>query len=142
MVEYRKISIKKELADVVEEFIDRNPHFGFRSIAEFVEDVLRKRAESLGIIVALMPRFMHHNVHDDHVTIIDNQLHREVEVYFQDKPFCEFCEEHNCEHISFALTIPKVVKALKERGWKMRNGVSDYPNPKVPKKGIESKGKE
>ena len=52
MVEYRKISLKKELCDEVEEFIREHPEFGYRSIAEFVEDAIRRRAEELGILTS------------------------------------------------------------------------------------------
>ena len=47
MVEYRKISIKKELADAVEKLIEANREYGYRSIAAFLEDSARHRIEQL-----------------------------------------------------------------------------------------------
>jgi len=48
MVEYRKISIKKELADVIERFVKANSGYGYRSIAAFLEDSARRRMEEIG----------------------------------------------------------------------------------------------
>lgn len=48
LVEYRKISIKKELADAIEKLIKANPEHGFRSIASFLEDAARHRIEECG----------------------------------------------------------------------------------------------
>ena len=50
MVEYRKISIKKELADAIERFVKANPEYGYRSIAAFLEDSARRRMEEIGNI--------------------------------------------------------------------------------------------
>jgi len=44
---YRNVSVKRELADYVEKFIKGNPHLGYRSIAQFMEDSTRKRLEAL-----------------------------------------------------------------------------------------------
>ena len=44
---FRRISLKKELVDYVEEFIHDHPELGYRSIAQFVEDSMRRRAEEL-----------------------------------------------------------------------------------------------
>jgi len=47
MASYRNVSVKRELADYVEKFIKGNPHLGYRSIAQFMEDSTRKRLEAL-----------------------------------------------------------------------------------------------
>jgi len=47
MVEYRKISIKRELADAIERFIKTNPEYEYRSMAPFLEDRARRRLEEL-----------------------------------------------------------------------------------------------
>jgi len=124
MAEYRRISLKKELVDAVESFIQRHADFGYRSIAEFVEDAMRKRAEALGIVSAISkPRFTHLNILEDHVTLLDNDLDRIAEIYFQHgKSYCNLCEEHDCEHTRFALSLPKVVTTLGERGWVIEDG--------------------
>lgn len=67
-------------------------------------------------------RFSHINVFDDHATIYDNLRKEIVNVYFKEKPYCEKCEAEECEHIKYALTLPKVVEPLREKGWTIING--------------------
>ena len=68
-------------------------------------------------------RFEHFNVYEDHVTIWDKLEERLVDVYFQrGKAYCQYCDAHECEHTRFALSIPKVVKALREKGWIIEDG--------------------
>ena len=69
-----------------------------------------------------LPRFRHYNVYDDHATIYDNLKKRIVDVYFRNGSYCELCEETDCEHTRFALTLPKVVEPLQEKGWVIRDG--------------------
>jgi hypothetical protein len=33
------------------------------------------------------------------------------------KAYCDLYEEFDCEYIRFALSLPKVVEPLKEKGW-------------------------
>lgn len=47
---YRRVSLKKELVDTIEKFIKKHPEFGYRSIAQFVEDAIRERAEKIRIL--------------------------------------------------------------------------------------------
>ena len=49
---HRRISLKKELIDRVEKFIEENPDHGYRSIAQFVEDAIRHRAEEIGVYLS------------------------------------------------------------------------------------------
>jgi len=126
-LKYRKISIKKGIADAVEEFVQNNPRFGYRSMAEFAEDAIRKRAEALGIISTISgPRFIHFNVYEDRVSIIDNEQPEGkswVDVYLQNgKAWCDLCEKHDCDHTRFALGLPKVVDALTAKGWAVEDG--------------------
>ena len=44
---FRGISLKKELVDAVEKFIDDNPDAGYKNIAEFIADAVRRRREDL-----------------------------------------------------------------------------------------------
>jgi len=46
---FRNLSLKKEFCDNIENWIKRNPQYGYRSIAQFIEDSARKRAENLGV---------------------------------------------------------------------------------------------
>ena len=47
---YRRVSLKKELVDAIEVFIHENKEYGYRSIANFVEDAIRRRSEQLKVI--------------------------------------------------------------------------------------------
>jgi len=124
-MEYRKISLKKELCDEIEKFIRKHPEYGFRSIAEFVEDAIRRRAFEMGILREdLAPRFEHFNIYpeENRVTLWDRKLKRLVDVIFGPKPpyvICEVCGRNDCEHVHFVLHIPKVVQLLRDRGWKI-----------------------
>ncbi len=46
---YTKVSIKRELLEYIEIFIKQNPELGYRSLAQFVEDAIRRRADELHI---------------------------------------------------------------------------------------------
>jgi hypothetical protein len=48
-MKFRNLSLKKEFCDNIENWIKRNPQYGYRSIAQFIEDAARKRAENLGV---------------------------------------------------------------------------------------------
>ncbi len=67
-------------------------------------------------------RFSHVNVYDDHATIYDNLRKEMVNVYFKTDPYCEKCEASDCEHVRYALTLPKVVDPLREKGWIIKEG--------------------
>ncbi|NIO20998.1 MAG: hypothetical protein GTN76_09720 [Candidatus Aenigmarchaeota archaeon] len=66
------------------------------------------------------PRFEHVNTYDNHVKILDNQMNRIAEVYFKtnDKSWCSLCNSHDCVHIEYAWTLPKIAKILREHGFK------------------------
>ena len=67
-------------------------------------------------------RFKHVNTYEDHATIFDNLRNEFVNVYFQEEPYCEKCEKKDCEHIQYALTLPKIIEPLREKGWIIANG--------------------
>jgi len=50
---FRGVSLMKELVDAVEKFIEENPNAGYKNIAEFVADAVRRRKENLMEIYAL-----------------------------------------------------------------------------------------
>lgn len=79
--------------------------------------------EKYDVEIDLAPRFEHFNFYEDHVTIWDRKEKRLVDVYFRNRRvYCEFCKEFDCEHISFALSLPKVVKPLRDIGWIIKDG--------------------
>lgn len=49
MAKHRRISLNTNLINKIEKFIHDNPDYGYRSIASFVEDAARRRAEQVGI---------------------------------------------------------------------------------------------
>jgi metal-responsive CopG/Arc/MetJ family transcriptional regulator len=53
---FRGISLKKELVDDVEKFIKEYPEVGYKNIAEFVSDAVRRRKEQLIQTYAVKPQ--------------------------------------------------------------------------------------
>jgi hypothetical protein len=43
--------------------------------------------------------------------------------------YCSLCEGPECDHTRFALSIPKVIETLKEKGWKIESGKIIYVPP-------------
>jgi len=44
---FRGVSLKKELVDAVEKFIQDHPDAGYKNISEFVHDAVRRRREEI-----------------------------------------------------------------------------------------------
>ena len=120
---FRNLSMKKEFADSLEEFINENPQHGYRSIAQFLEDAGRRRREELKATEAEEPRFKKLNADENGVKIWDNKLHKNADVYFKpDGIRCILDESRSCEHVYFALTLPEVreiVRSKRKEGWKL-----------------------
>jgi hypothetical protein len=132
---YGKPSIDKNLYDIIQQFIEEYPDYGYGSVNNFIEDAIRRRAEELRIF-ELTPRFSHFNVYENRITILDKKLGfddekgkrhpKMIDVYF--KPvgefneyvlWCEYCGREDCEHVKYALTIhEKFEKQIKAKGWK------------------------
>ena len=53
---FRGISIKKELIDAIEQLIETHPNAGYKNIAEFVTDAIRRRKEQLMKIYGEVPQ--------------------------------------------------------------------------------------
>ena len=53
---YRGVTLQRELIDKVEQYIEDYPEQGYKSIADFVTDAVRRRAEELNVF-KLTPRF-------------------------------------------------------------------------------------
>jgi hypothetical protein len=120
--EYAKVSLKRELMDRVEQFIQDYPERGFRSLAQFVEDAVREKAEQLNIY-ALTPRFRHFNLDEQGVKIQDREIQQTIDINFTPNGIhCTYCHEGDCRHVKFALTvtpIQEVVRKKKAEGWKL-----------------------
>lgn len=121
MVDYTKLSVKKELMDKIQKFIEDYPELGYRSLAEFVEDAARRRAEELRVF-ELTPRFEHFNTYGDHATIRDNKLGLYIDLYPQENGtiLCKHCETTDCEHVKFALTVAEIIEPLEKHGWQYK----------------------
>jgi hypothetical protein len=122
---YRGITLQRELVNKIEEYIKAHPEMGYTSLADFVADAVRKRCEELKILTPKPepPPLEHFNVNQDHVTIIDHRQRRFADVYFKaNRVFCALCKAENCEHIRYALNIPKVVETLRKHGWVIEDG--------------------
>jgi len=119
--EYTKLSLNKELLDKIQQFIDEYPEKGYRNITHFVEDSVRHRADELQVF-ELTPRFKHINTYEDHATIEDKKAGI-IDIYPKEDGtlYCEHCDKTNCEHVKFALTVPKIMKPLENRGWKHKD---------------------
>ena len=123
---YRGVSLSRELVDKIEEYVKAHPETGYKSLADFITDAVRKRCEELKILVPTpleLPALEHFNVFEDHVTVIDRKKRRIVDVYFRNNHvYCELCEKEKCEHVDYALKLPKVQKTLREKGWIIQEG--------------------
>ena len=120
MDRYRGISLQRELVDKIEEFIKDHPERGYKSLADFVTEAVRKRCEELKILVPTppeLPELEHFNVYQDHVTVIDHKRRRIANVFFRNNTvFCDVCETKSCRHIKYAINLPKVQKVLEKKG--------------------------
>jgi len=123
---YRGISLQRELVDRIEEYVKTHPETGYKSTADFVTDSVREKCEQLKILIPTPvepPRLEHYNLNQDHVTIIDRAKKIFADLYFRDNHVvCEACASENCEHIEYALNLPKIQAILSMKGWIIEEG--------------------
>ena len=109
----------------IEEYMKAHPESGYKSLADFVTDAVREKCEELKILVPKPepPPLEHFNINQDHVTVIDHRVRMLADVYFRNNHvFCELCKAENCEHVKYALNIPKVQQLLRKKGWIIEEG--------------------
>ncbi len=121
--EYGKISIDKNLMDVIDQFVKEYPEYGYGSVANFVEEAVRRRAEELRIF-DLIPRFTHFNLDENGVKISDKKLNlKAIQIYIKPQGLlCEYCRSSSCEHIKYALEqedIQEIIRKKKREGWNL-----------------------
>jgi hypothetical protein len=126
---YRGVSLQRELVDRIEEYVKTHPETGYKSMADFVTDAVRKRCEDLNILPS-KPILEHFNLTENGVTILDRSLNPPkgalVDVYFKPdaknrlQARCQYDETDDCSHVKFALDLPEVQEILKQKGWKPR----------------------
>jgi len=123
---FRGISLSRELVDKIEEYINNHPETGYKSLADFVTDAVREKCIELKILVPTppeLPTLEHFNVNEDHVTVIDRAKKIFADVYFRNnRVLCGSCESENCEHVEYALNLPKIQKILRQKGWIIEEG--------------------
>jgi len=117
------VRIPSGLDEAIIKFLktDKARLLGFRYKSDVIETAVRDFLIKYGFEIELGPRFEHFNVYDNHVTIWDKKLKCLVDVYFNElePPYvmCTICEKTDCEHVKFALSLPKVLESLKNKGW-------------------------
>ena len=125
---HRGITLQRELVNKIEEYIKAHPETGYKSIADFVTDVLREKCFELKILTLTpeLPPLEHFNLDEQGVRVLDRTLRngtvrgRIIDVYFKpDSAWCEYCESTRCQHVKFALDLPEVQKILHTKGWKI-----------------------
>lgn len=52
---FRGVSLKKELIDAIEKFLNESPDAGYKNVAEFVSDATRRRIEEVKKIYVSSP---------------------------------------------------------------------------------------
>lgn len=126
MAKWISVQLPSDLVSEVKEAIKERPELGYSSFAEFVKDSVRSRLSTLR---NSRPRLEHLNLYENHVKILDNLRDRMASVYFNGDGFvfCDLCGSNDCVHIEFALDLPEVQKALKERKW-----IDKRPKRKMP----------
>lgn len=114
---WKSISLPEEMVEEIARIIRERPELGYKSVSSFVIAAIRR------LIEETKPTLEHFNVYDDHVTIIDHKRRRLVNVYFRNgRIYCELCQETECPHTQYALNIPKIQEALREKGWIIKEG--------------------
>lgn len=130
--QYRNISVKRELADVVETFIGHVPQLGYRSISQFFEDSARKRLEDLKGLGPENPRMEIIGGDTQRAVILDRELKSVVEVNFGvEGATCSFHKSRDCEHTRFLTTS----FSLCIERWEAKAEVSGQGKRKSPRQG-------
>lgn len=121
---WSSISLSTELMEEIDQIINSNigKKYGFKSRADFITRAIIDCLKEYQPQYQLVPRFMHTNTYDDHATIRDNLIGREINIYFKNGgvAYCEFCNGTDCEHITYTLTLSEVTEPLEKRGWKSK----------------------
>lgn len=123
--EYKKISVKEEFAQSIEDFIKEHPTLGYRSIAQFLEDSARHRLEELQNQIKKLPRFDRINGDATGVLIYDRELKDSKGVHISIRPsgiMCDFHQTNCCEHVKYALglsDVQEMIRKRKKEGWKL-----------------------
>ncbi|MEM2995857.1 MAG: hypothetical protein QXI91_07625 [Candidatus Bathyarchaeia archaeon] len=112
------VRIPKSMLLAIEEFLktDEAKKLGFLHITDVVTAAVREFMNNR--------RFEHFNldVEKGIVRVLDRQLGVIADVYFRRKDtgpviICEWDRSSKCDHVKYALTIPKIKDTLYQNGW-------------------------
>lgn len=109
--------------DEVDRFVEEHPRY--KGTADFVHEAVRIRMEEIRKIPQLppLPRFQHFNISEFGVRITDTQSPLMADIYFKPEGiWCDLDKSSSCEHINYALTVPKIQKIVRQHikeGWKL-----------------------
>ena len=72
------------------------------------------------IIITQAERFEHVNTFENRVSIYDNMLGKEIDVYLQPETLvCDYCHAINCEHVKYVLELDQVQESYRKKGLKI-----------------------
>lgn len=112
------VRIPKNMLSAIEEFLETEEakKSGFLYITDVVTAAVREFMNS--------KRFEHFNLDVDKgiVRVLDRKLGIIADVYFRRRDSgpvvtCEWDRSSECDHVKYALTIPKIKEALRQDGW-------------------------
>ena len=119
--DHNTVRLPEDLTDEMDKLIGKH---GFRSRAEIAKQAIRTLLrEYQGKESALPTRFGHYNISDFGARITDSKSELMADIYFKPEGvWCDLDQTNDCEHIDYALTVPKIQKIIrqhKKEGWKL-----------------------
>lgn len=122
---FRGISLKTELVEAIEKFM-KEYGMGYKSVSDFVHEAARVRMETIRKMYGpVLPILEHYNIDEEQgcVRVMDHKNEVIADVCFSYEGVkCEACNSRSCEHVKYALNLPKVVKILRKHGWEIEDG--------------------
>jgi len=105
-----------------ERFEKVKKYYGLQKNADLIRLLVTEKHEKLGLPLEL-PRFEQVNSDENGVKIHDRELRKIVDVYIKPEGIkCLYDESDDCEHVKFALSIPRVIGIIRKHrkeGWKL-----------------------
>lgn len=119
--DHNTVRLPEDLTDEMDKLIGRH---GFRSRAEIAKQAIRiLLSEYQNKEIVVSPRFGHFNISAFGARITDSQSELMAEIYFKPEGvWCDLDKGSKCEHITYALTVPKIQKIIRQHikeGWKL-----------------------
>lgn len=117
----KTIRLRLDLAGAeAEQFLMVKHYLGVKNDTEVVRSLMRQFY--LEHKDHLQPLLEHFNLNEEGVMILDHTLDspkgRIIQVLFKPEQVeCELCESQQCRHIKYALSLPRVIGILREKGW-------------------------